>query len=249
MASQTVCGRPDHGVRARGSPPDPTLAVAGCAAGRGVPTKSGTAFRRLAGVGGDFADFFTLPDGQVGLYLGDVVGKGLSAALYAALVMGLLRGIHKDGNEPGRALTLLNKRMLVRPVVGRFAVTLYATFDPASRKFTSSQTPDCRCPCSFRNPAARRWARAGCLPAFFPACLTKTIPPSFRPVIPFCSQATACTSFATATIKTSAANASQESGSSLTIDRRMTRSTLSSTKHAPFPKTAASSATTLPRSC
>lgn len=93
-------------------------------------------FSPFGGVGGDFADFFLLPNGLLGLYMGDVVGKGLSAALYAALVMGLLRGIHKEGTDPATALTILNKRMLVRPVVGRFAVTLYATFDPASRKLT-----------------------------------------------------------------------------------------------------------------
>jgi len=93
-------------------------------------------FSPFGGVGGDFADFFMLPNGLVGLYLGDVVGKGLSAALYAALVMGLLRGIHKEGTDPATALTILNKRMLVRPVVGRFATTLYATFDPVSLKLT-----------------------------------------------------------------------------------------------------------------
>jgi len=96
----------------------------------------GYRFSPFGGVGGDFADFFALPSGRVGLYLGDVVGKGLSAALYAALVMGLLRGIHKEGTDPASALTLLNKRMLVRPVMGRFAATLYAVFDPASLKLT-----------------------------------------------------------------------------------------------------------------
>lgn len=93
-------------------------------------------FSPFGGVGGDFADFFMLPNGLVGLYLGDVVGKGLSAALYAALVMGLLRGIHKEGTDPATALTVLNKRMLVRPVVGRFAATLYATYDPVSHTLT-----------------------------------------------------------------------------------------------------------------
>ena len=96
----------------------------------------GYRFSPYGGVGGDFADFFALPSGRVGLYLGDVVGKGLSAALYGALVMGLLRGIHKEGTDPASALTLLNKRMLVRPVMGRFAATLYAIFDPASRTLT-----------------------------------------------------------------------------------------------------------------
>jgi phosphoserine phosphatase RsbU/P len=95
-------------------------------------------FSPFAEVGGDFADFFALPDGQLGLYMGDVVGKGLTAALYAALVMGLLRGIHKTGMDPAAALTLLNKRMLVRPVTGRYAATLYAVFNPDTRKLTFS---------------------------------------------------------------------------------------------------------------
>jgi len=87
-------------------------------------------FSPLAEVGGDFADFFKLPNGQVGLYIGDVVGKGLSAAMYAALVMGMLRGINKTGEEPAKVLELLNKRLLVRPVPGRYCATLYALFDP-----------------------------------------------------------------------------------------------------------------------
>jgi serine phosphatase RsbU (regulator of sigma subunit) len=95
-------------------------------------------FSPFGGVGGDFADFFALPNAQIGIYMGDVVGKGVSAALYAALVMGLLRGIHKQGTDPAAALGLLNKRRLVRPVVGRFATTLYATFDPGSLKLTFS---------------------------------------------------------------------------------------------------------------
>jgi len=95
-------------------------------------------FSPYAGVGGDFADFFELPDGNVGLYVGDVVGKGLPAALYAALVMGLLRGLHKTGSGTAESLELLNKRMLVRPVTGRYATTLFANFDPATRLLTFS---------------------------------------------------------------------------------------------------------------
>jgi phosphoserine phosphatase RsbU/P len=89
-------------------------------------------------VGGDFADFFQLPDGHVGLYVGDVVGKGLPAAMYAALVMGMLRGIHKREEDTASALALLNQRMLVRPVPGRYSATLYALFDPASRQLVFS---------------------------------------------------------------------------------------------------------------
>jgi phosphoserine phosphatase RsbU/P len=100
-------------------------------------------FSPLAEVGGDFADFFTLPNGLIGLYVGDVVGKGLSAAMYASLVMGMMRGINKTGAEPADVLALLSRRIRVRPVTGRYCATLYAVFDPATNelKFANAGLP------------------------------------------------------------------------------------------------------------
>lgn len=95
-------------------------------------------FSPFAEVGGDFADFFCLSDGKIGIYVGDVVGKGLPAAMYGALVMGMLRGIHKTGEDTATALAILNERLLVRPVAGRYAATLYAVFDPASLRLNFS---------------------------------------------------------------------------------------------------------------
>lgn len=100
-------------------------------------------FSPLKDVGGDFADFFTLPNGLIGLYIGDVVGKGLSAAMYASLVMGMMRGINKTGAEPVDVLALLNRRIRVRPVTGRYSATLYALFDPEKNelKFSNAGLP------------------------------------------------------------------------------------------------------------
>lgn len=95
-------------------------------------------FSPFAGVGGDFADYFQLPNGQVGLYIGDVVGKGLSAAMYGSLVMGMLRGINKTGENTASVLELLNKRLLVRPVRARYCATLYAIYDPATHELSFS---------------------------------------------------------------------------------------------------------------
>jgi len=89
-------------------------------------------------VGGDFADFFCLPDGLIGIYLGDVVGKGLPAAMYSALVMGTLRGIHKTGTNTAEVLTRLNERLVQRPLPGRFCSTLYALFVPSTRELIFS---------------------------------------------------------------------------------------------------------------
>ncbi len=89
-------------------------------------------------VGGDFLDFFHLPNGFIGIYLGDVVGKGLPAAMYAALVTGTLRGIHKCGTDTASVLARLNERLLQRPLPGRFCSTSYALFNPATRELIFS---------------------------------------------------------------------------------------------------------------
>jgi sigma-B regulation protein RsbU (phosphoserine phosphatase) len=86
-------------------------------------------FQPAAEVGGDYLDYFLLPDGMIGLYLGDVCGKGLPAALYAALAVGTLRGVHKTGQAPAQVVSLLNKRLLLRGITERYSVIQYAIFD------------------------------------------------------------------------------------------------------------------------
>jgi sigma-B regulation protein RsbU (phosphoserine phosphatase) len=96
----------------------------------------GHEFHPIAGVGGDFLDYFEMPDGMLGLFLGDVSGKGLPAALYAALAVGTLRGVHKTNTAPSDVLTTLNRRLMIRGVPRRHASLQYAVFDPSSRRLT-----------------------------------------------------------------------------------------------------------------
>jgi sigma-B regulation protein RsbU (phosphoserine phosphatase) len=91
-------------------------------------------FQPIAEVGGDFLDYFELTDGSVGLYVGDVSGKGLPAAMYAALAVGTLRGVHKTGMSPGDVLSTLNRRLMIRGMPRRHAAVQYAVFDPGSRE-------------------------------------------------------------------------------------------------------------------
>jgi sigma-B regulation protein RsbU (phosphoserine phosphatase) len=89
-------------------------------------------FRAFGEVSGDFLDYFYLADRRLGLYLGDVVGKGLPAAMYAALAMGILRGIHKTGEPAAAVLEAFNRHLRVRLVPNRFCATQYAVFDPVT---------------------------------------------------------------------------------------------------------------------
>src|ERR1700731_2963226 len=91
-------------------------------------------FQPVAAVGGDFLDYFQLTDGSVGLYLGDVSGKGLPAALYAALAVGTLRGVHKTGQSPALVLSTLNRRLMIRGTPRRHASMQYALFDPRTQE-------------------------------------------------------------------------------------------------------------------
>jgi phosphoserine phosphatase RsbU/P len=89
-------------------------------------------FQPVTEVGGDFLDYFELTDGTIGAYLGDVSGKGLPAAMYAALTVGTLRGVHKTGQTPSHVLATLNRRLMIRGVPRRHAAIQYAVFDPRS---------------------------------------------------------------------------------------------------------------------
>jgi sigma-B regulation protein RsbU (phosphoserine phosphatase) len=88
-------------------------------------------FQPFYEVHGDFLDFFTLTDGVIGIYLGDVTGKVLPAALYAALAVGTLRGVHKTGTPPATVLSTVNRRVMLRGVSSpRYAAVQCACFDP-----------------------------------------------------------------------------------------------------------------------
>lgn len=98
------------------------------------PVEIASRFRPVTEVGGDFLDYFQLEDHRLGLYLGDVVGKGLAAAMYAALAMGTMRGIHKSDTSPTAVLELLNERLRMRVVPGRYCALQYAVYDPTTQQ-------------------------------------------------------------------------------------------------------------------
>jgi sigma-B regulation protein RsbU (phosphoserine phosphatase) len=95
-------------------------------------------FQPMAAVGGDYLDYFQLTDGSMGLYLGDVSGKGLPAALYAALAVGTLRGVHKTGTSPHDVLATVNRRLMIRGMPRRHTALQYAVFDPRSHELRIS---------------------------------------------------------------------------------------------------------------
>lgn len=60
-------------------------------------------------VGGDYYDFFHLPDDRLGILIADVAGKGTSAALYMAELKGLVLALSQTHHSPRDLLIEVNR--------------------------------------------------------------------------------------------------------------------------------------------
>ena len=89
-------------------------------------------YQAAGAVGGDFYDFIELPDGRLGLVVGDVTGKGVPAALVMATTQSMLRGEAPRHAAPGAALVQINERLVREIPEHMFATCLYAILDPAT---------------------------------------------------------------------------------------------------------------------
>jgi phosphoserine phosphatase RsbU/P len=76
-------------------------------------------------VGGDFYDYFLLPDGRLAIVIADVSDKGLAASLYMAVTRTLLRAAALESNSPARTLEHVNDLLLDNSQNGLFVTTFY----------------------------------------------------------------------------------------------------------------------------
>ncbi len=83
-------------------------------------------------IGGDFYDFVPLPDDRLGIVIGDVAGKGVSAALYMARLTRDLRYFALSEPEPSRVLDVLNQAVLDSGQDDIFVTMIYAVLDARS---------------------------------------------------------------------------------------------------------------------
>jgi sigma-B regulation protein RsbU (phosphoserine phosphatase) len=82
-------------------------------------------------VGGDYYDFLRLREGQLGIAIGDVSGKGIGAALMMASLQASLRGQLLHGNgDLTRLMASINRLMHEASEMDRYATFFYAEYDP-----------------------------------------------------------------------------------------------------------------------
>lgn len=106
------------------------------ACGRVVPAEE---------AGGDYYDFFALPDGRLALAVGDVSGHGAGPALIMSGARSYLRSTCESGLPPGEALAKLNRHLVADTDDDLYMSMFLGLLDPRTQVF--------------------RWANAGHPPA------------------------------------------------------------------------------------
>ena len=86
-------------------------------------------------VGGDYYDFFALGQGRLGLFVGDISGKGIAAALLMANLQANLRSqFALAREEPQRFLQSVNRLFFENTVDSAYATVFFAEYDDAARR-------------------------------------------------------------------------------------------------------------------
>ncbi len=86
-------------------------------------------YRPAQSVGGDFFQTLTAPDGTLLVVLGDVSGKGVSASMLVAVLVGAICNQAESSFAPAEMLATLNRRLMGR-AGGHFATCLAVEISP-----------------------------------------------------------------------------------------------------------------------
>jgi sigma-B regulation protein RsbU (phosphoserine phosphatase) len=97
-------------------------------------------FQPARAIGGDLYDFVSYSFGRTALVIGDVSGKGAPAAIYAALVSGILRSHAPIEPSPSEMLSAVNFSLGERRIDGQFVSIIYAVWDDSSRTLQVSNS-------------------------------------------------------------------------------------------------------------
>jgi len=91
-------------------------------------------------IGGDLYDFIPYSLSRLGIVIGDVSGKGAPAAIYAALVSGILRSHAPIEPGPAEMLKAVNMSLAERRIEAQFVSLIYAVWEDEQRTLLVSNS-------------------------------------------------------------------------------------------------------------
>lgn len=115
-------------------------------------------------VGGDWFDYLPMPDGSMGLVIGDVSGHGLASALLMASSQTLLSALTQVHTDVGEILARANRFLCGQTEDYRFVTVFFGSLDVANRRLAYA---------SAGHPTGYVFSASGAVKA----CLASTAPP------------------------------------------------------------------------
>ncbi|HTY60000.1 MAG TPA: SpoIIE family protein phosphatase [Bacteroidota bacterium] len=94
-------------------------------------------------VGGDYYDFMELPDGRIGIAVGDVSGKGVSAAFYMSEMKGIFQALGRICSSPKEFMVKANEALADSIDKHSFVSLIYAILDPVTGRLTVARAGHC----------------------------------------------------------------------------------------------------------
>lgn len=128
-------------------------------------------------VSGDYYDFLRLDNGRVALVVGDISGKGISAALLMATLQSALHAQFYDGHNGSAALGVagtaevvsrLNRQLYASTPREKYVTLFYGVYDSATRKLAYTNAGHLP-PVLFRRDRIQRLEGGGTVVGLFPS--------------------------------------------------------------------------------
>ena len=102
-------------------------------------------YQTSARAGGDYYDFFELPDGRWGILIADVSGHGTPAAVLMAVTHSIAHTLHDEPDPPSKLMKFINDHLAARYTAGNgtFVTAFYGIYDPKNRQLKYCRAGHC----------------------------------------------------------------------------------------------------------
>jgi len=133
-------------------------------------------------VSGDYYDFLSLTDSSMALAIGDVAGKGISAALLMATIQSAMRShLARAGpKSPAQVVSLLNRQIYASTAPEKYATFYFCLYDDSTGMLTYTNAGHLP-PILLRGGAAEKLDVTGTVVGAFPASLYEEKQIALRP--------------------------------------------------------------------